>query len=271
MTRWIVDAPMKLDFDGVSALNVRLASGTVAVLASDDQPSLVVSELLGRPLQVGLSDGVLSVSYESLAWEGMLGFLKPRRDNAAVTLTVPAQCPARLGLLSASAVVSGLRSGAQVKSMSGDITLDAVSGDIDAETMSGEIAARDIDGTVRFKSMSGGLTLAAGWLSSLTANTMSGQVTADIALCERGSARIGTMSGDVTLRLPANSDARVRLKSASGAVCSEFDSLRTVEAPASHTVSGNVGAGTGHVSVNTMSGTVTLLRHVTAGMESKTQ
>ena len=38
------------------------------------------------------------------------------------------------------------------------------------------------------------------------------------------------------------------------------ETLRTVKAPASHSVSGNVGAGTGHVSVTTMSGAVTLLR-----------
>jgi hypothetical protein len=52
----------------------------------------------------------------------------------------------------------------------------------------------------------------------------------------------------------------VRLQSASGPVRTDFETLRTVKAPASHTVSGNVGAGTGHVSVTTMSGAVTLLR-----------
>ena len=105
---------------------------------------------------------MLTVSYESLSWEGLLGFLKPRKDSAAVTITVPADCPIQLGVLSASAVVAGLRAGAAVKGMSGDITLDGVTGDVSAETMSGEVAACDLDGAVRFKSMSGGLTLAGG-------------------------------------------------------------------------------------------------------------
>ena len=105
----------------------------------------------------------------------------------------------------------------------------------------------------------------------LKANTVSGQVTADVALSGSGSMNVSTLSGEVTLRLPADSDARVRLQSTSGAVRTEFDSLRTVKAPASHTVSGNVGAGTGHVSVTTMSGAVTLLRRAPVGMESKTQ
>ena len=271
MPSWTVDAPKRLDFDDVTALNVRLMAGSVAVLASDDRPSMTVTELKGRPLQVTQEGGELTISYESLTWEGILGFLKPKHDSVAVTIIVPADCPIQLGVLSASAIVSGLRSGAAVKGMSGDVTLDGVTGNVEAETMSGEIAARDIDGEVRFKSMSGGLVLADGWLDRLEANTMSGQVAADVTLRAGGDVHVTTMSGDVTLRLPAGSDAQVRLQSTSGAVRSDFDSLRTFHAPASRTVSGNVGAGTGHVSVTTVSGSVTLLRRAPVEMESKTR
>ncbi|HEX7160654.1 MAG TPA: DUF4097 family beta strand repeat-containing protein [Trebonia sp.] len=284
MTHWTVDAPTVLEFDDVTELNVRLIGGTVAVLASDDRQlspggttprapraTLAVSELTGRPLQVSHSGGVLTVSYESLSWDGLLGFLKPHKESVAVTITVPADCPIQLGVLSASAVVTGLHAGAAVKGVSGDITLDGVTGNVSAETMSGEVAACDIDGQVHFKSMSGGLTLAGGSVESLTVDTLSGQVTGDVSLDRSGSVRVTTMSGEVTLRLPADSDARVRLQSTSGAVRTEFESLRAVRAPASHAVSGNVGAGTGHVSVTTMSGTVTLLRRAPVGMESKTQ
>ena len=272
MPSWTVDAPRRLDFDDVTALKVRLMAGSVAVLASDDRPSMVITELTGRPLQVTQEGGELTISYESLSWEGLLGFLKPRHDSVAVTITVPADCPIQLGVLSASAIVSGLRSGAAVKGMSGDVTLDGVAGNVDAETMSGEIAARDIDGEVRFKSMSGGLVLAGGWLDRLEANTMSGQIAADVTLRAEGAVRVSTMSGDVTLRLPEGSDARVRLQSTSGAVRSEFETLRAAKAPASHTVSGNVGAGTGRVSVSTMSGSVTLLRRLRReGKESETR
>jgi hypothetical protein len=289
MSHWTVAAPTALDFDDVTELNVRLIGGTVAVLASEDRLSsphatLAVSEVSGRPLQVSHSDGLLTVSYESLSWDGLFGFLKPRKDSAEVTITVPADCPIQLGVLSASAVVAGLHAGAAVKGMSGDITLDGVTGDVSAETMSGEVAACGIDGEIHFKSVSGGLTLAGGSVDSLAVDTMSGQVTADVSLGEGGSVRVSTMSGEVTLRLPADSDARVLLQSTSGAVRTEFETLRAVKAPASHTVSGNVGAGTGHVSVTTMSGAVTLLRRAAAntrgfgppsppvaGMESKTQ
>jgi hypothetical protein len=100
MPSWTVDAPKRLDFNDVTALKVRLMAGSVAVLASDDPPSLVVTELKGRPLQVTQDGGELTISYESLSWDGLLGFLKPRHDSVAVTITVPADCPIQLGVLS---------------------------------------------------------------------------------------------------------------------------------------------------------------------------
>jgi DUF4097 and DUF4098 domain-containing protein YvlB len=75
--------------------------------------------------------------------------------------------------------------------------------------------------------------------------TVSGQIAADVSLAAQGGMRISTISGDVTLRLPSDSDAQVRLHSTSGNVRTEFDSLRPTMSPGSHTVSGNVGGGSG--------------------------
>jgi hypothetical protein len=283
MPRWTVDAPISLDFDDVTALHVRLIGGTVAVLATDERPSVSVTEVCGRPLQVSHHRGVLTISYETLSWERLL-WLNPLNDTAAVMVTVPASCPVQLGVISASALVCGLSSGAQVKGVSGEITLDGVAGDVEADTVSGPLEARDSDGAIRFTSVSGDLTLAGGLVSRLDADSINGQVAADITLAAAGGIRVGTIAADVTLRLPADSDARVRLHSTSGRVRSEFDSLRTAMSPASHTVSGNVGAGSGNVSVNSVSGAVTLLRRperrtsprgqaprAGAGMESETR
>jgi len=260
MPHWTVDAPMSLDFDDVTALQVRLIDGTVAVLATDDRPSVVVSGVSGRPLQVSYDAGALTIGYDMLSWERLLDWLKPVHDSAAITVTVPADCQIQLGVVSASAVVCGLSSGAAVKGVSSEITLDGVSGDVQADTVSGALEGRDVDGAVRFKSVSGDLTLAGGSLSRLEADNISGQVAADVALDVAGAMRISTISGDVTLRLPEASDARVRLHSTSGNVRSEFGVLRPVMSPGSHTVSGNLGGGSGNVSVNSVSGAVTLLR-----------
>jgi len=262
MPHWTVDAPASLDFDAVSALRVRLIAGSVAVIATDDKPSVVVSDISGRPLQIGHEDGTLTIAYdyEKLSWERMLDWLNPLHDTAAITVTVPADCPIQLGVVSASAVVCGLSAGASVKGVSGEITLDGVTGDVKAETVSGALEGRDVDGAVRFKSVSGGLTLADGSLALLDAENVSGQISADVTLAGKGGMRINTISGDVTVRLPADSDAAVRLRSTGGNVRSEFDSLRSATPYWSHTVSGNVGDGSGRVSVTSVSGAVTLLR-----------
>ncbi|HEY1698295.1 MAG TPA: DUF4097 family beta strand repeat-containing protein [Trebonia sp.] len=260
MPSWTVDSPVNMDFDDVTTLNVRLIGGTVAVLAAGDKPSLEVTEVRGRPLQVEYSSGTLTISYEKLSWERLLDLLKPMNDRASVTVAVPADCPVQLGVVSASALVSGLSAGTSVKGVSGDITLDGIAGAVVANTVSGELLARDIDGTVRFATVSGELTLADSALSGLSAESVSGRVTADVTLDSTGSASVSTVAGDVTLRLPADSDAAVRLNTVSGKVATEFASLQVRKAPASRVVFGNVGAGTGHVSISTLSGAITLLR-----------
>jgi hypothetical protein len=260
MARWTIDAPTSLDFDEVSGLRVRLIGGSVAVLATDGTPSLDVANISGDPLEVSYEDGVLTISHENLTWEGLLKWLRPQRHAATVTVTVPRKCPTQVGVVSATAVLSGLSARASVKSVSGGITLDGVTGDVDANTVSGALEAQGVNGRLNFRSVSGDLTLAEGWLERLDAQAVSGDVTADVDLDPLGGLQVTTVSGEVTLRLPAESDTKVHLHSISGDVRSEFEGLRRSSAPASHSVSGSLGAGSGQVSVTTMSGRVVLLR-----------
>ena len=260
MAQWTIEAPTSLHFDDVTGLRVRLIAGSVAVLATDGKPSLEVSNITGDPLNVTYEDGMLTISHENLTWEGLLKWLRPQQHSAAVTVTVPRECQTQVGVVSASAVMSGIRARASVKSVSGGITLDGVTGDVDANTVSGALEAQGINGRLNFNTVSGDLTLAEGWLERLDTNGVSGDVTADVDLDPLGGMHVTTVSGEVTLRLPAEADAQVNLHSLSGDVRSEFAELRRSSALAPHSVSGSLGAGSGHVSVTTMSGRVILLR-----------
>jgi hypothetical protein len=260
MTQWTIESPTSLDFEDVTGLRVRLIAGSVAVLATDGKPSLDVTDITGDPLNVSYQDGVLTISHENLTWEGLLKWLRPHRHSATVTVTVPRRCQTQVGVVSATAVMSGISAKASVKSVSGGITLEGVTGDVDANTVSGALEAQGINGKLNFNTVSGDLTLADGWLERLDANGVSGDVTADIDLDPLGGMQVTTVSGEVTLRLPAEADARVKLHSLSGDVRSEFAELRRSSAPASHSVSGSLGAGSGYVSVSTLSGRVMLLR-----------
>ena len=224
-SEWTIEAPANLEFDDVTGLRVRLIAGSVAVLATTGKPSLEVSSVEGDPLTVTYEDGILTVAHENLNWEGLLKWLRPQRHAATVTVSVPRKCQAQVGVVSATAVMSGISARASVKSVSGGITLDGVTGDVDANTVSGTVEAQGINGKLNFN----------------------------------------TVSGEVMLRLPAEADARVNLHSVSGDVRSEFAELRRSSAPASRSVSGNLGAGSGQVSVTTMSGRVVLLRRAGRG------
>jgi len=264
-SEWTIEAPTGLEFDDVTELRVRLIAGSVAVLATTARPSLEVSSIEGDPLTVSYEDGVLTVAHENLNWEGLLKWLRPQRHAATVTVSVPRKCRAQVGVVSAAAVMSGISARASVKSVSGGITLDGVTGDVDANTVSGAVEAQGINGKLNFSTVSGDLTLADGWLERLDVNGVSGDVTADLDLDPLGGMQVTTVSGEVMVRLPAEADARVNLHSVSGDVRSEFAELRRSSAPASRSVSGSLGAGSGHVSVTTMSGRVMLLRRAERG------
>jgi putative adhesin len=259
MPHWTVDSPTTLEFDGVAALRVRVISGSVAVLSTDDRPRLDVASLDGQPLLIKHEAGILTVTYPDLTWDGLLGWLRPQAHSAAITIMVPRGCPTQLGVVSASAVVSGISAATSVRSVSGKITLDGVTGAVDANTLSGDVEAQGLDGRVGFNSVSGDLTLADGAVERLDAKTVSGRVTADIDLGAGGALRVATVSGEVAIRLPTKASARVDLRSTTGRVQSEFSGLTTSRSPGANVLAGTLGSGDGRLSVTTMSGQVTLL------------
>lgn len=260
MTRWIIDSPTRLVFDGVVALRVRVIAGSVAVLAGADQPCLDVTDVTGQPLLVTHEAGILTITYPDLSWDGLLGWLRPQRHSASLTMTLQADCPAQVGLVSATATVSGLSGTTSLKSVSGDMALDAVTGTVDANTMSGSLEAQELDGSLTYHSVSGDLTLAGGRVERLDARTVSGRVTADIELAPAADVRVGTVSGEVAIRLPADADTRLELRSTSGQVLAEFGELAKPAGPSPRALSGSLRGGSARLSVSSMSGDITILR-----------
>jgi DUF4097 and DUF4098 domain-containing protein YvlB len=264
MSRWTIDEPTTLDFDGVVAVKATLVSGTISILATDEKPSLHVASVDGQPLLVTHEAGMLSVTHENLVWEGVLKWLRTMRCDADITMTVPRDCPVTINLLTANAVVAGLSARTSIKSGSGNVTLDGVTGKIDANTVSGVIEAQGLDGAVSFNSVSGDLALAGGSVGALTASTVSGRIAADVDLQAESKVRISTVSGEVALRLPESTSAQVSLNAAAGRVDSSFSGLVRQDRAVTKTLAGTLGDGTGRLNVNTVSGSVTLLSRETS-------
>jgi hypothetical protein len=260
MERWTIEKPDRLTFGPVDELSVRIVAGRLAVLASDGPPTLEVSEVGPDPLTVTHEDGRLVVGYGDLLWEAVLGWLRPDRRTATLTLTVPKDCRVQAGVISASAVLAGFENRTSVKSVSGEIVLDGVCGEISAETVSGAVESRALVGDLSFTSMAGELTVADGTPRRLRANTVSGRITADLVLTPTGHITLNSVSGPVVVRLPGDVDTDVVLRSSAGSIETAFDGLSHNGRPGARSVSGRLGGGMASLAVTTVSGDVTLLR-----------
>ncbi|MQY13655.1 hypothetical protein SRB5_38050 [Streptomyces sp. RB5] len=257
--------PTTLTFDPpVDALKVRLVSGNVNVVGSPDPGArLEVTALEGPPLRVALADGTLTVAYEDLPWQGFLKWLdrKGWKRHAVVSLVVPAGTRVELGVVDATAVVSGIAAPIAVQGVSGDTTVVGISGPVRADTVSGRLEAQAVSGELRFNSVSGELTVVDGGSPRVRADSVSGDMVVDLVPAARSAeVTLTSVSGDAALRLPEAADLEVEAHTASGAVSCAFESLRIAGQWGAKRVSGRIGQGKGRVRMNTVSGAVALLR-----------
>lgn len=267
--QWRVETPQSIDLEGVDRLEVRMVSGSVDVVGrTEDADSggaqVEVTEVDG-PLLVTLAAGVLTVQHERLTWGGLLDWVGSRSARAVVSISVPANCPVELGVVSAEAVVSGISADrTAVRSVSGDVTLDGVRSDISAQTVSGDLQTRRVAGSLSFSTVSGDLTVVEGASDTVRAETVSGDVTLDVELGTGGRIDVTSVSGDVVVRMPASVGALVEVRTMSGSLDSAFDGLHSERKPGSAKLRGQVGTGEGRFTAKTVSGDVTLLRQDSA-------
>ncbi|GHD18042.1 DUF4097 family beta strand repeat-containing protein [Nocardiopsis kunsanensis] len=270
MSHWTVDTPTTQTLDGIVALRVRIIGGHVNILPTDDPVTFEITDIIGEPVTVSQEAGILTIHYEDLTAQGLLDRLKPVQlstykgvgsRRATVNLRVPSQCPVEVTTASAPVVAAGLSARTNVRTATGEVTLDDVSGDTDINTASGDVSARGQGGSLGFNSASGRLAVAGGRLSSLRANTASGQILADSDLTPSAKVRLKTVSGEIALRVPAETSASAELRSVSGRLESDFG-LDRKTATARNSLSGTVGIGADPASIttNTVSGRTALLR-----------
>ncbi|MEV0849255.1 DUF4097 family beta strand repeat-containing protein [Streptomyces sp. NPDC049954] len=272
MAQWSVTEPRKLTFgEPVETVRVRIVGGAVNIVGADalDGPEgeaarLHVSEIEGPPLIVEHEGSTLTVTYEDLQWKNLLKWLDRRtrqRRRAVVSLVVPAGAHVEVGVVTASATVSGVRGGAAVKAVTGDTTLARTEGEVSAETVSGSIEVQSVTGPLRFASVSGGLTLVDGGGPSVRAESVSGDMILDL---DPGGAptdiKLTSVSGEIAIRLPHPADAEVEVNTTSGSLSNAFEDLRVSGMWGSKRITGRLGSGAGSLKATTVSGSLALLR-----------
>ncbi|WP_237323119.1 DUF4097 family beta strand repeat-containing protein [Streptomyces sp. JJ36] len=286
---WEIAEPRTLTFDGpVEELRIRIVDGAVNVVGTDaprdagepggpgnngdavpgggsGRPAarVEVSALHGPPLRVLRRGRTLVVAYDDLTWKGLRSWRgrKRGRREAVVSVSVPAAVRLSVGVVGASAMVSGVRGPTQVRVVAGHCTLAGLSGDVTAETVSGNVEAQDLSGSLRVKSVSGELTLADGGGSRVRAQSVSGAMILDLdPSAPRTDVALRTVSGEIAVRLPPDAHARVDARTVTGAVSSVFEELSADGRWGAGRLTGTLGTGSGRLRAATVSGPIALLR-----------
>ncbi|MEU8391082.1 DUF4097 family beta strand repeat-containing protein [Micromonospora sp. NPDC048842] len=262
MAGWTVESPQRLTLDApVVRLDVRLISGRLNVVATDGPTRIDVTQVGRRPILIDHTDGRLSIRQErGRGWSDVLRWFRMihRYPRVDVSIAVPADVLADLGLVAGSLVASGLRRQTTANVVAGQITLMGLRGSTSAKLTSGPVEALGVRGDLTVETVSGEVILADSAADRVRAQTVSGTITCDLDNPRRSEIRLTTISGSITVRVRADSDLAVQLNTASGRITSGFPQLRTSTFPLPSS-EGVLGAGDGKLWASATSGSIALL------------
>jgi len=201
--KWLVDGPKTIEIDGIRKLKVGLVAGHVDVIAHDEPVVRVeVHTVSGKDLRITAEGDTLDIDHAQLSWENWLDVFRNFRPGAAradISVLVPRDVALKLGVVSATALVSGLQEDADLSTVSGDLATDGIAGDVRLNSVSGELTARNHYGKVVAHTVSGDVT-ASGTVLSFSSDGVSGNVFLDLADIP-DQVKVNTVSGTVTVRL----------------------------------------------------------------------
>ncbi|MEV4988485.1 DUF4097 family beta strand repeat-containing protein [Pseudarthrobacter sp. LMD1-1-1.1] len=219
---WTVASPQTIDVDAVTSVKLGMVGGRFEII-EHDAPAvrLEFSEVHGDPVAVSLNGGRLEVRHQLHGAQGwfknLMETVNHTSDNSAViTVAVPRGVEVEAGTVRGDGTVSGIAAHVRLNTVAGSVTADSTSGELQVNTVSGSVAVRNHRGVLTAKSISGEVT-ASGHFSHVRTNTVSGHLSFELLdyTQDFGS---NSVSGDLTISLPADVGVDIVAKSAGGAV-----------------------------------------------------
>ncbi len=253
-----------IDVDLVRSLKVSFVGGQIDIIGHDEPGARVeVHSISGRDLKISVDGDRLEIDHPQLRWDNFIEVFKSLRSNAKadVSVLVPRDVALKFGIVSASALVSGLVTDARLSTVSGDLVVDGLSGNLELNGVSGELSVRNHTGKISAHTVSGDVT-ATGAIVRFSSDGVSGNVLLDITGTP-DEINANTVSGDLTVRIPQAVGARYRINTVSGRMQLDSAMLR---GPAGKGFSGTTGTLDGSwvdINVNSVSGDVSVFRSPT--------
>ena len=220
--KWLVDGAKVIDVDTVRKLKVALVAGQIDIVGHDETTARIeVHSVKGRALKVTLEGDTLTVDHPQLGWDNWADVFKNVTGNARadISIMVPCDIELKLGVVSATALITGLNSEASINTVSGDIVIDGVNGDVQLNSVSAELSVRNHYGKIGAKTISGDIA-ATGEIFGFSGDTVSGDIFLDLEGAP-DTVKANTVSGDITTRLAEGYPAQYRINTASGRL--QFD------------------------------------------------
>lgn len=274
LEKWIIHPgeTRVIDLDDIRKLKVGLVGGQIDVVAHDEPGIRIeVHAVAVKDLRIEASGDVVEIDHAQLRWDNFLEVFRnfgTGGPKAEISVAVPRGMGLNLGVVSASALVSGLATDAKLNTVSGDIIVDGLSGDLSANAVSGDVQIRNLEGALTANSVSGDVA-ATGTIRKATIDTVSGAMLVD-SVGTTEAVNLNTVSGNATIRLDEGLPANYVVRSVSGRVLVDGVKRSGQGAGPTTNFSGSAGELSGRfvdVRANSVSGDVTVLRRETASAD----
>ena len=220
--------------DPNATLELSNQEGSIVVRTWDrDEVEVRTNRSFRGAIEVRRSGGTVRIGVSSRYWDD-------DDDGVSYRLTVPATMALDLRGSDSDVRVEGTRGELNIDVHDGDVIVSGGSGRVTIRTDDGTIDAEDMEGRIRLSSMDGDITLhsATGDIevdatdgaitlmdidaTTVVANTVDGDIWFDGVLSARGSYTLTTHDGDVTVQIPEDTDAQVRMARHDGEFVSDF-------------------------------------------------
>ncbi|GAA1978113.1 DUF4097 family beta strand repeat-containing protein [Microbacterium pumilum] len=275
LEKWIIHPgeTRVIDIETVHSLKVGLIGGQIDVIAHDEPGARIeVHGVTIKDLRIEVVGDHVEIDHPQLRWDNFLEVFRnftASGPKAEISVAVPRAVALTLGVVSASALVSGIRNDARLNTVSGDIIVDGLTGDLTVNAVSGDVQVRELVGALTANSVSGDVA-ATGALRKATIDTVSGAMLVD-STGELHSVALNTVSGSTTIRLDEGYPANYVIRSVSGRV--QVDGVKrsgTGTGPTTNYVSsvGELAGSFADIRANSVSGGVTVLRRTIASQDA---
>jgi hypothetical protein len=277
LEKWIIHPgeTRVIDIETVRKLKVGLVGGQIDVIGHDEPGARIeVHGVTIKDLRIEVTGDVVEIDHPQLRWDNFLEVFRnfgAGGPKAEISVAVPREVALTLGVVSASALVSGIRHDTRLNTVSGDIIVDGITGDLTVNAVSGDVQIRELVGSLSANSVSGDVA-ATGSLRKATIDTVSGAMLVD-STGEAHQVALNTVSGNATVRLDDGRPANYVVRSVSGRVQVDGVVRSGLGTGPTTNFTGSVGELSGSfvdVRANSVSGDVTVLRRAGAPAQAST-